>query len=297
MSAKVNIIMSTYNGERYIREQLDSLLKQDYPDIEIYVRDDGSTDQTFAILQDYAQKYGIHVVQGKNLGFAGSFFEAMRMAEEGDYYSFCDQDDIWLPDKVRLAVKCLEQQKQDRPLLYYSFSEMFDDAGIDLGVQKPPKGSLCFARSLTGTFGVGFSMVVNKRLRDEMLKCDPNKVHAHDWLAGAIALGFGKVFVNQKICARYRRLDTSVTRISFGRRVKWAISMLQGDGDVKERNQEFFKVYKEKLSPEKYALAELFGTPGYSLKRSLKKAFYPKRWRPSVSSECVMRFLMLTGRV
>lgn len=297
MSAKVNVVISTYNGEKYIKVQLDSILNQDYENIEIYVRDDGSSDGTMKILKEYEEKYGIHVIQGKNVGFASSFFEVLRAAEDGDYWSFCDQDDIWFFNKVRLAVEWLDEQNQELPLLYYSLSEMFDENGNNLGVQRPPKGSLCFRRAMTGTFGVGFSMVINRRLREEMLKCDPKKVHSHDWLAGAVALGFGKVHVNHKICAKYRRLDTSVTRISFGKKVKWALSMLTNDGDVKERNQEYIRAYRENLSPEKQKLADLFKDDGYSLKNSLKKAFYPKRWRPGIASELVMRFLMLTGKV
>lgn len=297
MSSKVNIVMSTYNGEKYIREQMDSLLSQTYDNIEIYVRDDGSKDDTVRILKEYQEKHAIHLIEGKNIGFSASFFEVLAAAEDGEYWSFCDQDDIWFPEKVSLAVEWMERQKQDKPLLYYSLSEMFDESGKILGIQEPPKGSLCFRRAMTGTFGVGFSMVINRQLRAEMLKCDPDQVHSHDWLAGAIALGFGKLHVNHKICARYRRLDSSVTRISLSRKVRWAFSMLRDDGDVAERNREYIRVYRERLSPQKREIAELFNIEKYSLKKSLKKAFYPKRWRPGISSEIVMRVLMLTGKV
>lgn len=297
MSSKVNIVMSAYNGEQYIREQMESLLNQDYDHFEIYVRDDGSKDGTLRILKEYEEKHGVHVIAGENKGFSASFFDVLSAAEDGDYWSFCDQDDIWFPDKLKMAVQWLDTQKQDKPLLYYSLSEMFDESGKNLGIQEPPKGSLCFRRAMTGTFGVGFSMVINRQLRDEMLKCDPYRVHSHDWLAGAIALGFGKVHVNHKICARYRRLTSSVTRISLKKKVQWALSMLRENGDVAERNQEYIRVFKEKLSQEKIKTAELFENENDSLKTRLKKVFYPKRWRPGISSELVMRFLMLIGKV
>jgi len=289
--------MSTYNGEKYIREQMDSLLSQTYENIEIYVRDDGSKDDTVKILKEYEESSGIHVIEGKNMGFSASFFEVLAAAEDGDYWSFCDQDDIWFPEKVGLAVKWLDGQKKEKPLLYYSLSEMFDESGKSLGIQEPPRGSLCFRRAMTGTFGVGFSMVINRRLREEMLQCDPDKVHAHDWLAGAIALGFGKVHVNHKICARYRRIESSVTRITLDRKIKWVLATLYNNGDVAERNREYLRVYKGNLSPQKREIAELFDNGNYSLKKRLKKAFYPKRWRPGFSSELVMRFLMLAGKV
>lgn len=299
MSSKVNIVMSAYNGEKYIRKQLDSLLEQKYKNIEIYVRDDCSTDATLQILNEYKEKYGIHVLTGKNLGFAASFFEVMRYAEDGDYWAFCDQDDIWFPDKILRAVKYLDKMDQKKPLLYYSLSSMFagDDEDHSIGVQKPPKGSLCFRRAMTGTFGVGFSMVINKRLRDEMLKCDPYKVHSHDWLAGAIALGFGKIKIDNKICAGYRRLDTSVTKITFSKRMKWFFSSLKKDGDVRERNREYYRVYKDQLDEENLSWAKSFGEEKLTWRMQMKKVLCLKRWRPSVSSEIVMRFLMLKGKI
>lgn len=294
---KVNIILSAYNGEKYIREQLDSLLEQSYPNIAVYVRDDGSGDGTAAILKEYEKAGSITFIQGENLGFCGSFMELLRLAQDGDYWSFCDQDDIWYPDKVKLATEWLAGQEQDKPLLYYSLSEMVGEDGESLGLQKPPKHSLSFYRAMTGTFGVGFSMVINRRLREEMLKCDPAKVHSHDWLAGAVALGFGKVHVNRKVCAMYRRLDSSVTRITFWKKVAWGMAMLKDQGDVRERNMEYYRVYKDELPPKRERIASLFGEEGYSFKNSLIKVFYPRRWRPGIVSEIVMRGLMLIGKV
>lgn len=299
MSSKVNIVMSAYNGEKYIRKQLDSLLEQKYKNIEIYVRDDCSTDTTLQILNEYKEKYGIHVLTGENLGFAASFFEVIRYAEDGDYWAFCDQDDIWFPDKILRAVKCLDKMNQEKPLLYYSLSSMFagDDEEQCLGIQKPPKGSLCFRRAMTGTFGVGFSMVINKRLRNEMLKCNPYKVHSHDWLAGAIALGFGELKIDNKICAGYRRLDTSVTKITFSKKIKWFLNSLNKEGDVRERNREYYRVYKDQLDEENLSWAKSFGEEKLTWRMQMKKVLCLKRWRPSVSSEIVMRFLMLKGKI
>lgn len=294
---KVNIIMSTYNGQKYIEEQMESLFAQEYPNIDIYVRDDGSKDHTLDILEKYSNEGKITLFKGNNLGFCGSFMKLLEMTGDGDYWSFCDQDDVWYPDKVRLAVEWMEQQKQEKPLLYYSFSEMIDENRNYLGIQKPPKGSLSFRRAMTGTFGVGFSMVINEKLREEMLKCSPAKVHSHDWLAGAVALGMGQIHVNPKVCAMYRRLDSSVTKISLHKKIIWAMSMLKNKGDVQERNIEFYNVYKNELSSKKRKIAVLFGEEGYSFKNSLIKAFYPHRWRPNVSSEIVMRCLMLIGKV
>lgn len=296
---RVNILLSAYNGEKYIDEQLQSLFAQDYPNLRIYVRDDGSTDATPDILRAYEKQGKLILLTGENTGFCRSFFILLEEAKEGQYWSFCDQDDIWRTDKVRRAVEFLEREraKSESPLLYYGCSEMIDENGKSLGLEKAPKGSVCFRRALTGTFGQGFAMVINQPVRERMLRCCAERVHSHDWLAGAIALGLGKVIVDEQICAYYRRLDTSVSRISFGKRIGWFLNMLKGDGDVKERNLEFSRVFYEELPAENRKWMRLFDRESYSLKASLIKCFYPKRWRPSLSSEAAMRILMATGKV
>ena len=101
---KVAVVLSTYNGEKYVKEQLDSILKQTYKNVEIIVRDDGSKDSTVEIIKEYQEKHkNIKLVVGENLGFIKSFFELLKIAE-ADYYSYADQDDIWVKNKIELAV-------------------------------------------------------------------------------------------------------------------------------------------------------------------------------------------------
>ena len=97
MKSKVVVLMSTYNGEKYIQEQLESILTQTYHNIKIYVRDDGSSDQTLEILKKYENENKIILLKGTNKGFIGSFLTLLKECEEADYYAWCDQDDIWLP--------------------------------------------------------------------------------------------------------------------------------------------------------------------------------------------------------
>ena len=118
-SGKVQILMSTYNGEEYIREQLDSILSQSYPDVDILIRDDGSDDDTFVILKEYEERHqNVRAYQGENLGVNKSFFELLRESNtEAAYIGFCDQDDYWLPEKIEKAVKQLERIQG--PALYF----------------------------------------------------------------------------------------------------------------------------------------------------------------------------------
>ena len=114
----VHILLASYNGGKYIREQLDSLLAQTYPNISIYIRDDGSTDNTVSIIQDYiagntsSKKIVLLENGGVNLGCPASFYQILKECPPADYYAFCDQDDIWYPDKIKRAVKKLASAPQ-----------------------------------------------------------------------------------------------------------------------------------------------------------------------------------------
>lgn len=127
---KVLIMLSTYNGQKYLREQLDSLYSQEGVDIHIIVRDDGSSDNTHAILEEYRNAYGkLTVLKEKNIGASLSFHRLLAEVSSSypdyDYYAFCDQDDVWLSDKLITAVSALEKISS-KFKLYYCAATLVD---------------------------------------------------------------------------------------------------------------------------------------------------------------------------
>lgn len=124
---KVCILLSTYNGEKYVNEQIDSLLAQENVDVTILIRDDGSKDNTVSILKDYASKNSKIVLLekefGQNFNVAKSFSflltSAYKMFDDIKYFFFCDQDDFWLPGKCFRAVERLKTHSE-KPALYFS---------------------------------------------------------------------------------------------------------------------------------------------------------------------------------
>lgn len=109
MYPKVTVLMSTYNGEKYIREQLDSILNQTEVEIRLIIRDDGSSDKTISIIKEYAEKNKcVSIIEGRNLGVGHSFWELLKKAPTSDYYAFADQDDVWDFDKLSHAVKVVQ---------------------------------------------------------------------------------------------------------------------------------------------------------------------------------------------
>lgn len=94
---KVIVLMSTYNGEKYLKEQIDSILNQVKVEVFLMIRDDGSSDNTIAILKEYErQNRNIKIIKGKNIGVGNSFMQLLYNSAEAEYYAFADQDDVWV---------------------------------------------------------------------------------------------------------------------------------------------------------------------------------------------------------
>lgn len=125
MNKKVSVVVATYNGERFIEEQLDSILHQTYPPFEVIVKDDGSTDHTVSIVKDYAHKWpNVRLVQNEqNLGITKNFISGFFLAQ-GDYIAYSDQDDIWHPQKLELLLEAIGDGN-----MAYSNSAICDSEG------------------------------------------------------------------------------------------------------------------------------------------------------------------------
>ena len=128
------VLMSTYNGGQFLREQIDSILAQKGVEVRLLVRDDGSKDDTCAILSEYASAHrDIVWRQGENIGFVRSFSALVAMALESeipaDYYAFADQDDIWMPEKLSTACGVLATKDPAKPHLFTSNSMQIDAEG------------------------------------------------------------------------------------------------------------------------------------------------------------------------
>lgn len=121
----VLVLMSTYNGEKYLREQLDSIYRQIDVNVSVLVRDDGSNDRTVEILEEYRQNKNLKYIKGENINWMHSFWLLVNMANGCDYYAFSDQDDIWDDDKLKKAVKKLEEFRKT-PVVYCADQRIVD---------------------------------------------------------------------------------------------------------------------------------------------------------------------------
>lgn len=171
--AKVLILLSTYNGEKFLPEQLDSLYCQKGVECHLLVRDDSSKDATVSILEDYKNRHGrMAIIQGENLGAGGSFMalinEAATHFANFDYYAFCDQDDVWFEHKIETGVKALEKSSE-RMKLFFS-------GAINTDRNLQPITSSCvrlvnsFGANLVANHILGCTMLMNGALLQQINK-------------------------------------------------------------------------------------------------------------------------------
>lgn len=206
--------MSTYNGEKYLKEQLDSLVKQDLLPTKIIIRDDGSNDDTVNLLEDYASKYSfIEYYCGKNIGPAKSFFELINKCEDYDYYALCDQDDVWFKDKLSSAINILEKQDNNVPLLYAGRFILTDEKLNSLNSNVSKLYSFNdFAHSLIYHTAPGCTFVFNNEARKQIIKYDVNKEYCviHDAIIHKVVTMFGLMILDEEPHMYYRQHKNNV---------------------------------------------------------------------------------------
>jgi len=191
----VQILLSTYNGTKYLKPLMESLLDQDYPHVEILVRDDGSNDGTVGLLKEYAAtRTNIKIVPGESIGFAKSFFKLLEISSPtARYIALCDQDDVWLRDKVSRAVEFLSHYPRDIPALYYSRLAVVDENLKPLGYTKLPRKGLSFRNALVECpQGLGCTILLNQKAR-QLLYDFPKEVYSHDWWIYLVLSCFGNI--------------------------------------------------------------------------------------------------------
>ena len=297
----VNILMSTYNGEKYLTEQLDSIFAQSYQDFILYVRDDGSTDQTVNVLNDYREKLDnpeqMVICSEKNIGFCQSFFMLLQMSEQGDYWTFSDQDDVWYPNKLAHALEWMENGNQKIPRMYHSGIVFADEDMNVLRKYEIGNYKFCFQKAITSSVFYGFSMMINKALREELLKCDPTQIFYHDWFIGMIVTAFGEYHFSKQVDAAHRIHESNTSAVSLVSKLPLLKKLFTGDMFYERQAVEFKRIYWSKLSKADKQVLELFDSRSGKFRKAITKAFYPRRWNMRPFEECGIRFLMLIGKI
>lgn len=213
----ITVAMTTYNGERFLAEQLESLLNQTLVPDKIIVCDDRSTDGTVEILERFRQSHGIeyHVNQ-RTLGIKENFKKAVSMAPGGHYVALCDQDDIWLPDKLSTAVEALSSiDDKKTPCMVYSDLIVIDEQNRVLhsslnSTLGTDKYEHCLETLVFGNFVLGCTTVMNAPMRVYFGEMPPGRFNHDAWIT-LVAFTFGRVLRLPDPLIHYRQHQRNAT--------------------------------------------------------------------------------------
>ena len=243
----VSIVMATFNGERYLKEQLESIYSQTYSNIEVVVCDDCSSDGTVEILKEFSEVRGlIYIVNERNLGLVGNFEKALALAK-GDFIALADQDDVWYPGKIELLLSNIGTSS-----LIHSSVHVIDgegkphaDAFVVSEYSRDHSDKVNFCDFLETAWVLGCTSLIEKSLVEKSLPF-PEGVMFHDWWLSmaAIKLGRGIKYIHQPTI-KYRQYGEN-TAFKYFTDISWH-----------KKRFEFYKLlaarFCDKLSPEEKA--------------------------------------------
>lgn len=307
----VHVLLSTYNGEKYIIEQLDSVFTQTYRDICLYIRDDGSNDSTAEIIKQYFIEHPEYTEKvqwipnekKENIGYMQSFWKLLEIASGADYYAFCDQDDVWSPEKIERGVRALEKEQEtsNLPLLYFS---NFYQCSEDLSEKKEGlvyTGTIKFENVLFYTPAFGFSILINEKLRQLSLGRFDHKGLPHDGWVQKTAAAFGKIVYDANCTAYYRRHESAVTASNASRcsLIKnWIHNEIFGKSmqETHEVLARFYQVYGEMMKEDDRKLLELYALKKREIGIWWRRIRFKESLRPSVGGRIALRICFCMGR-
>lgn len=294
---KIAVLLSTYNGEKYLEEQIHSIFKQNNCEIFLYVRDDGSNDKTLEILNKLKKTYNLTIVQGNNLGWKESFFQLLYLVPDiYDYYAFSDQDDVWMPEKLNRAIKMIENVT--RPCLYCSaqtfVNEQLDYLSID--IHKHPKNS---RQAMTNISSRGCSEVFNQKLLKILQNEKVTTNFSHDRWVARVAIYAGMVVLDDESYTLYRQHGNNSSGNNFQPSLRSKIRNLLSN----YRKHDFYYWYALELL-EKYSdflkvedklwLEKLVGSKK-NIKNKLELLFSKDFVSETVKGTIILKLVMAFG--
>lgn len=295
---KVVVLMSTWQGERFVEEQLRSILAQLPPRGQVIVRDDGSTDRCVATIEALHDAR-ITVLRGENVGFARSFLHLLELApDDADVIMLSDQDDVWLPGKISRAVEHLAPL-EGTPALYCSRLQLVDESLRPLGLSQHWCRAPSFRNALTENIAVGCTSAVNRAgLLLARHYGDPGRLTFHDWWLYLTIAAFGRVVFDSEPTILYRQHGTNnlgagsglrryLVMLRYLRKKNWVHSMFT-------QIDNFRHVHAGRLLPEDRRLLDRY----FDARRPTAVArllLAPVRFRQKLLDDLLLRLLVLAS--
>ncbi|HFU3728175.1 TPA: glycosyltransferase family 2 protein [Streptococcus suis] len=281
---KVNILMSTYNGQQFLAEQIRSIQDQSYTDWTLFIRDDGSSDNTKEILKDFErQDSRIHLIdndKSDNLGVIKSFHKLVNH-DRADYYFFSDQDDVWLPNKLELSLKETKNYLADLPLMVYMDLKVVNQ-DLEIMTESMVKSQSHHANTelvqeLTENTVTGGVAMINHALAEMWQETDD--ILMHDWYLALLASAFGNLVFIDRPGELYRQHSDNVlgARTLSKRFKKWI------------RPHILFAVYWDLINNSQKQARHLLQMPLSQSNRELIEAFVTIMDKPMLERFRILR--------
>lgn len=301
MPVNVNILLSTYNGEKYLPELLDSLVNQTYPHLKITIRDDGSTDNTIAIVEEFARaRSGVTLIKGQNIGITRSFFTLLNEAEPCGYYAFCDQDDVWLPDKLERAVNAIDKYPASTRVMYCSAYKLVDEKLKPIGKSCVKDIKPGFGNALVENNATGCTIVLNRAAREKLVNKLPRKALMHDWWMYIAISAFGEVIYDPTPSILYRQHTSNVLGVKANPFSRWVNRIRQyrnrnGERLIRRQVCEFYELYKEEMDEKTLEMTEQFLDDSFI--NRIKNIFNNTFYRQAAIDNLIFKVLYLANKI
>lgn len=300
----MNVLLSTFNGEKFLPQLLESLERQSHPATRITIRDDGSTDGTIQLVTEFAaRRSDVALISGRRLGVTQSFLALLQAADGGcNYFAFCDQDDVWEPKKLQNAVEMLERYSPSEALLYCSAVEYVDSELRHLGYSRPPR-EIGFANALVENVPTGCTIVLNRSARQIVTAKLPCNPLAHDWWCYLVVSAFGRVCYEHRPSIKYRQHQHNAVGVAlkpweqFRRRLKRFRESGPEGLKFTEQARMFYEHFNTSLGPQHRQTLRCFLKVREGVWSRIVYAARMGVTRQSKLDKAILRLLIALGRV
>lgn len=304
---KVAVLLCTYNGEKHLREQIDSILEQKGVSVSLYVRDDGSKDKTLEILEEYRLNGDLKWFQGENIGPALGFMELLYQTanEDCDYFAFSDQDDIWLETKLLDAVVKIENCSDSQYVLYGANQTLLKD-GIPANNVYDVMPILTTPYLMDHNKIAGCTMVINKNLARLIAESDHIdstvlKSRMHDLWLVLVANTCGKVVFDMNPTMLYRIHEHNVVGeadTSFRTRIA-RVKKDRGDRSNSRSRYaaELLRCFDRYIKREEKQTLELYANYRHSVNTKLKFLSATKLIKQTGENAVIFRIKILLNYI
>jgi len=279
MNNKISVIVTAYNGEHYLSEQIDSILKQNYQEWQLIIRDDGSSDTTSELIREYAHRYPdkIRILSDQlgHIGVSESFLQLLN-ASDTDYVMFCDQDDLWQADKIKAVFNKMKELEArygvSTPGLVHTDLQVVDEKLNNIAPSfwryqhLNPRNCNKLNKLLVQNVVTGCTVMINRALKDK-IKFLPDKAIVYDWWISLAGAAFGKIVYVSKPTLLYRQHgDNSIGAKEWNLKYikNMALSGRRSLSEILLKTQlqaaAFLEVYKNELSANDVNLLTVYST-------------------------------------